>query len=123
MCKLRPKDKDARAKLQECDKSVREAAFAAAILSDDAAPLSDTFRAESVTLERSYDGPHPMGELMENVEKEAELFEPGKLPREFVMVRLISNCVIKMTSVVFFVKLLNTCLNLSYSAPGCGGIL
>ena len=31
VCKLRPKDRDARAKLAECEKSVREAAFAAAI--------------------------------------------------------------------------------------------
>ncbi len=86
VCKLRPKDKDARNKLQECEKAVREAAFAAAILSEETVPLSDTFRAESVAIEKSYDGPHPMGELLDEAEKEAALFEPGKLPRDFVMV-------------------------------------
>lgn len=87
VCKLRPKDRDARAKLSECDKTVRADAFAAAILSETSVPLSDTFRAESLTVEKSYDGPHPMGELllMDDVEKEAALFEPGKLSREFVM--------------------------------------
>lgn len=85
VCKLRPKDKDARAKLSACDKAVREAAFAAAILSDTSVPLSDTFKAESVAIEKGYTGPHPMGELLEDSEKEAALFEPGRLPLEFVL--------------------------------------
>lgn len=87
VCKLRPKDRDARAKLALCEKAVREAAFAAAILSEEAAPLSDTFKAESIIIEKSYDGPHPLGEeiLHANVEKEAGVFEPGKLPRDFVL--------------------------------------
>eukprot|EP01082_Thalassiosira_pseudonana_P013103 g12185.t1 g12185 contig6:1392661-1393242(-) len=50
VCKLKPKDRDARAKLSACDKAVREAAFAAAILSEESAPLSDTFRAESIVV-------------------------------------------------------------------------
>mmetsp|Transcript_9136 Transcript_9136/g.19509 ORF Transcript_9136/g.19509 Transcript_9136/m.19509 type:complete len:533 (+) Transcript_9136:176-1774(+) len=85
VCKLRPKDRDARNKLQECEKAVREAAFAAAILSEEMVPLSDTFRAESVAIEKNYDGPHPMGELLEDAEKEGALFQPGQLPRDFVM--------------------------------------
>ncbi len=85
VCKLRPKDRDARGKLQECDKAVKEAAFAAAILSDESTPLSDSFRAESVAVEKTYDGPHPSGDLLSDTEKEAALFEPGKLPRDFVL--------------------------------------
>ena len=88
VCKLRPKDKDARAKLSECEKAVREAAFAAAILSEESAPLSDTFNPESIIIEKSYNGPHPLGdEELKHVdaEKEAALFQVGKLPRDFVL--------------------------------------
>ena len=87
VCKLRPKDKDARAKLAECEKAVREAAFAAAILSEESAPLSDTFKAESIIIEKSYNGPHPLGDELPHVdaEKEAALFQVGKLPRDFVL--------------------------------------
>ena len=89
VCRLRPKDRDARAKLGECDRAVREAAFAAAILSDESAPLSEVLRPESIVVERSYDGPHPgpAGTEMLRCEQaeEAALFEPNRLPREFVL--------------------------------------
>lgn len=85
VCRLLPKDRDARAKLAACDKAVREAAFAAAILSDASVPLSDTFEASSVAMEKTYAGPHPAGEPAEDGAKEAALFEPGRLPREFVL--------------------------------------
>lgn len=86
VCGLKPKDRDARAKLAACDKAVREAAFAAAIEGEEAPPLSDTFRAESIVVEKGYDGPHPAGRLLlEDNEEEAALFQPGKLPREFVL--------------------------------------
>ena len=86
VCKLRPKDRDARAKLAACDKAVREAAFAAAILSEESVPLSETFKASSVAIEKGYDGPHPDGGgPLDDVDAETALFEPGKLPREFVL--------------------------------------
>ena len=88
VCKLRPKDKDARAKLGECDKAIKEAAFAAAILSEETVPLSDTLLPESIIIEKNYDGPHPrLGQEMLRVEQaeEAALFEPNKLPRDFVI--------------------------------------
>ncbi|KAL7551640.1 hypothetical protein ACHAWF_014822 [Thalassiosira exigua] len=87
VCKLRPKDRDARAKLAECERAVREAAFADAIQSEEAAPLSDTFKPESISVESSYDGPHPAGgeEALDDPDREAELFAPGNLPREFVL--------------------------------------
>ena len=59
--RLRPRDRDARAKLAACDKAVKAAAFAAAILSDEQQPLSDTFRPESIQVEGGYDGHHPAG--------------------------------------------------------------
>ncbi|KAL3763701.1 hypothetical protein ACHAWU_008023 [Discostella pseudostelligera] len=90
VCKLRPKDKDARARLAECDKAVREAAFAAAILSDVSVPLSDTFKPESIAIEKSYDGPHPNQQLLtlDEIELESSFFQPGKLPRDFVLASL-----------------------------------
>lgn len=85
VCKLRPKDRDARNKLAECEKAVRESAFAAAILSEETMPLSESFKAESIPVERGYEGPHPAG-YVEGGEGEGRLFEVGMLPREFVMV-------------------------------------
>ena len=85
--RLRPRDRDARAKLAACDKAVKAAAFAAAILSDEQQPLSNTFRPESIQVEGGYDGPHPAGgaALLHDSTEEAKLFEPGALPREFVL--------------------------------------
>ena len=71
--------------MAECDKAVREAAFAAAILSEETRPLSEMFRVEGIVVEGGYAGPHPAGYL-ENGEGEGALFEVGMLPREFVMV-------------------------------------
>jgi serine/threonine-protein phosphatase 5 len=85
VCRLRPKDRDARNKLSECEKAVREAAFAAAILSEESVPLSECYKAEGIVVEGGYDGPHPAGYL-EVGEGEGGLFVPGMLPREFVMV-------------------------------------
>ena len=91
VCKLRPKDRDARNKLAECEKAVRESAFAAAILSEETLPLSESFKAESIVVERGYEGPHPAGYL-EVGEGEGRLFEAGMLPREFVMVSTCYRC-------------------------------
>lgn len=87
VCKLRPKDKDARAKLKACEKSVTEAAFAAAIMSEAGAPLSETFDVSALVVDAGYDGPHPGGgsEALSDASAEEELFGPGKLPRDFVM--------------------------------------
>jgi len=88
VCKLKPKDKDARAKYRECDRLVKEAAFCAAIVSVETAPLSDTFDPNSIRVE-GYDGPHPKGgtEAMEDKESEEEdtLFEAGNMPLSFIM--------------------------------------
>lgn len=88
VCKLIPKDKDARNKFAECDKRVKEEAFANAIVSEQTAPLSSYYNPNDIPLDTSkYDGPHPGTDgLTGDVEYEASLFEPGNLPRIFVMV-------------------------------------
>ena len=89
VCKLKPKDRDARARYGECDKLVKEAAFAAAIESAETEPLSDTYDSGALSF-GSYDGPHPTANNVPfetgDLDKEDAMFEPGNLPREFVMV-------------------------------------
>jgi serine/threonine-protein phosphatase 5 len=89
VCQLQPKSKDARAKLQACEKAIREAAFQKAIESEMTQPLSETYDPNDVVLNPSYDGPNPrMTEgPTDDMTLEASFFEPGKLPREFVLVR------------------------------------
>jgi tetratricopeptide (TPR) repeat protein len=87
VCKLQPKSKDARSKLQACEKAIREEAFRKAIESEMTVPLSETYDPNAVILTSSYDGPNPLIDgPTEDTELEASLFEPGKLPREFVLV-------------------------------------
>mmetsp|Transcript_7183 Transcript_7183/g.10507 ORF Transcript_7183/g.10507 Transcript_7183/m.10507 type:complete len:511 (+) Transcript_7183:198-1730(+) len=89
VCKLRPKDRDARMRYAECDKLVKKAAFAAAIESEETIPLSDSFVPNDITIPDAYDGPHPSGgtQCLANgdLDKEDAMFQPGKLPMEFVM--------------------------------------
>lgn len=87
VCKLKPKDRDARSKLNECEKAIREEAFAKAIEAEQTAPLSSTYDPSIIEVTTSYEGPHPSpdGNLLKDPELEASLFEPGKLPREFVL--------------------------------------
>eukprot|EP00977_Amphora_coffeiformis_P013573 scaffold3586_cov164-Amphora_coffeaeformis.AAC.24 len=83
--KLKPKDRDARAKLNECEKAVREEAFSKAIEADQTAPLSATYDPSKIEVTVSYEGPHPNTTLSTDMDSEIALFEPGKLPREFVL--------------------------------------
>ena len=90
VCKLKPKDRDARVRYAECDKMVKEAAFAAAIESDETIPLSQSYDPSDLAIAATYDGPHPSGgdACFGNgeMDKEDALFQPGKLPIEFVQV-------------------------------------
>jgi serine/threonine-protein phosphatase 5 len=90
VCSLKPKDKDARAKFQACEKAVREEAFSKAIMSEKTAPLSETYDPGVIKVAEDYDGPNPIAEVPtnENMDLEASLFEPGNLPREFVLVSI-----------------------------------
>lgn len=89
VCQLKPKDRDARAKLQACEKAVKEAAFLKAIESEKTAPLSATYDPNAIVLApASYDGPNPLPEgPTSDLDMEASMFEPGNLPRDFVLVR------------------------------------
>lgn len=87
VCKLKPKDRDARSKLAACEKVVKQEAFAAAIMSEHSEPLSATYDPNIITIDSGYDGPHPLPEgLSTDMEAEQAVFAPGKLPMEFVMV-------------------------------------
>jgi serine/threonine-protein phosphatase 5 len=87
VCKLKPKDRDARAKLSECEKAIKEELFAMAIMSDHSDPLSSTYDPNTITIDAGYEGPHPLPDGVSNdMEVEEDIFSPGKLPMEFVMV-------------------------------------
>ena len=90
VCQLKPKDRDARAKLNACEKAVKEALFLKAIESEKTAPLSETYDPNTISIfPDSYDGPNPLPEgPTGDMEIEASMFEPGNLPREFVLVRI-----------------------------------
>ena len=55
--KLKPKDKDARQKYEECKKAVKVAAFEAAIETEKSKPISETLDVESIVVPDSYTGP------------------------------------------------------------------
>ena len=101
VCKLRPKDRDARTRYAECDKMVKQAAFAAAIQSAETIPLSESYQANVIVINEGYDGPHPCGGdvCLANgeLEKEDNMFQPGQLPMKFVMV---SEFVSKLTDTI-----------------------
>jgi len=87
VCQLNPKSKDARAKLSACEKSIRQEAFLKAIENEMTAPLSDSYDPNSIVINRdSYDGPNPIvSGPTDDMELESSIFEPGKLPKEFVL--------------------------------------
>jgi serine/threonine-protein phosphatase 5 len=87
VCKLTPKSKDARLKLAQVEKEIKEEAFAKAIEADQTSPLSLTYDPNTIEIVASYDGPHPAsdGSLLTDMESESALFQPGSLPRDFVM--------------------------------------
>jgi len=87
VCQLNPKSKDARAKLQACEKSIRQEAFLKAIESEMTSPLSASYDPNTIVISPdSYDGPNPIvSGPTDDMELETSLFEPGKLPREFVL--------------------------------------
>lgn len=88
VCKLIPKDRDARARLNACEKAMKEEAFSKAIMSEEMSPLSMTYDPTNIPIDVGYDGPHPhpAGQT-DDADDELALFQPGKLPLEFVMVR------------------------------------
>ena len=84
VCQLKPKDRDARSKLQECEKAVREEAFSKAIEAEQTQPLSATYNPDVLEIPASYEGPKPTTTTT-SLDEEVALFEPGQLPREFCL--------------------------------------
>lgn len=58
VCKLKPKDADAKKKLAACEKAVKAQLFLDAIESEQTTPLSQTLNIDDMEVESSYDGPH-----------------------------------------------------------------
>mmetsp|Transcript_84 Transcript_84/g.221 ORF Transcript_84/g.221 Transcript_84/m.221 type:complete len:517 (-) Transcript_84:177-1727(-) len=87
VCQLNPKSKDARTKLKACEKAIREEAFRKAIESEMTVPLSESYDPNLIVINPdSYDGPSPvLSGPTDDMELETSLFEPRKLPREFVL--------------------------------------
>lgn len=85
VCKLTPKSRDARDKLKEVEKEIKEEAFAKAIEADQTAPLSSIFDASKIEVLGTYDGPHPSPDgILTDMDEESLIFEPGNLPLAFV---------------------------------------
>lgn len=87
VCQMKPKDKDARKKFTACEKVIKAEAFSKAIMSEKTAPLSETYDPNKISLESGYDGPNPTPDgPTKDMDLESSMFEPGNLPREFVLV-------------------------------------
>jgi len=92
VAKLKPTDRDARMKLKECDKAVKQMAFANAILSEETQLLSQSIDAASFTVEADYDGPRldADGEVTDEFVSQAlERFRDQKLVHKKYVVQLL----------------------------------
>lgn len=58
VCKLKPKDADAKKKLAACEKAVKAQLFQDAIESEQTVPLAQKLNVDEIVVESSYDGPH-----------------------------------------------------------------
>lgn len=119
VCQLKPKDRDARAKLQACEKAVKEAAFLKAIESEMTAPLSATYDPNAISLSpESYDGPNPLPQgPTDDFDVEASMFEPGNLPREFVLASMERFKNQKLIHKRYVARLLLSCLKYFQTHP------
>ena len=99
-----PKDKQARAKYKECDKAVKEAMFAAAIVSEETAPFSmDPTR---INVDPNYDGP-----IIDE--------ETGIITIEFVQAMVERFRDQKMIHRKYVVMILNQMTELLETLPNC----
>lgn len=57
LCKLTPTDRDARAKLKDCEKVIQEERFALAIRGELSKPVSEVIVTDDIHVDASYDGP------------------------------------------------------------------
>lgn len=67
---------------------MKEEAFSKAIVSEQTEPLSSTFKPDNIVIDADYTGPNPLPDgPATDMDMEQVLFQPGKLPMDFVMVR------------------------------------
>lgn len=122
VCQLKPKDRDAREKLAACEKVIKEKAFAAAIMSAETQRVSDTYDPNGIEVsETSYDGPYPDGGTKPltggELAQEEALFNPGNLPRDFVMAAIQRFKDQKLIHKRFVARLLISCKRYFESLP------
>ena len=135
VCKMRPKDRDARNKLMAVQKAVNERKFAEAIESEETAPLSETLDVDGISIDYDkYEGPHPSpssssercggGEVGASIEgandaesppssisSEEALFSPNSLPLTFVMDVINGFKVGKLVHRRYVARVLLSCIN------------
>ncbi|CAM9475621.1 unnamed protein product [Phaeothamnion confervicola] len=90
-----PTDKDARNKLKVCERAVKEAAFAAAIESEDTAPLATRIDPMEIPVDDSYDGPRLPDDgavSVEFVREMMERFRAQKLVARRYVVQMLVQC-------------------------------
>ncbi|GAB9462639.1 Serine/threonine-protein phosphatase [Globisporangium polare] len=91
--RMKPADKDARAKLKLCEKIIKEAAFAAAIQSERNLPLSETIDVDGIVVDAAYDGPHlaadPLTTKPDFVVALMDRFKRGKLLHRKYVVQIL----------------------------------
>eukprot|EP00916_Digyalum_oweni_P000306 GHVL01000531.1.p1 GENE.GHVL01000531.1~~GHVL01000531.1.p1 ORF type:complete len:301 (+),score=39.00 GHVL01000531.1:2033-2935(+) len=91
--RLRPDDQDAKQKVKECQKAIKDEAFAKAVASERSQPPSETVFPDSIALEKSYTGPvFKQGQSNLSFFKELidYIKEPGQLlPRKYVYMILL----------------------------------
>lgn len=90
---IMPNDQEAKKKLQACEKSIREAAFAAAIESEQTVPVSQQLNVDEIVVDSSYNGPvfDPENPSMEFVSQLMEHFKSQKLlHRKYVLQILLA---------------------------------
>lgn len=82
VCRLKPKDKDARLKLKSVQQAIRQEAFARAIEAEQTVPLSERLKLADIKVPESYDGPR-----LDDAQLEAEDLDPLDIavPWDFVL--------------------------------------
>eukprot|EP00944_MAST-04C_sp_MAST-4C-sp1_P003368 g3368.t1 len=94
VCKLKPRDRDARKKLKYCDTELRKIAFEKAIESEGEKKFSETVNLEDITVSDTYDGPRfdddkISPEFVEELKK--YLRDQKKLHRKYV-IKILLQC-------------------------------
>jgi serine/threonine-protein phosphatase 5 len=96
VCKLRPKDKDARKKMKYCDSELKRAAFEKAIASEKGATPSQTLDISKIEVPGSYDGPKWEGDkpiTLEFVKEMIEHMRSQKVLHRKYTIKILLECI------------------------------